>query len=78
MPSAGGWHAATRGNLGMVKTLCEVGANPLAESQVCTHRLACACMAGDGSSTLPCKRMPCSCLHGPQQIGLRVAVRRRR
>ena len=37
--------SALHGNLDMVKTLCEAGANPLAESQVSSHLQVCLTLA---------------------------------
>jgi len=47
--------AALQGNLSVVKTLCDAGANPLAESQVGRRRQACLSTAGSSADSVPCK-----------------------
>jgi ankyrin repeat protein len=51
----GGRCAALQGNLSIVKTLCDAGANPLAESQVGRRQQACLSMAGSSADSVPCK-----------------------
>jgi len=53
LQACGGRGAALQSNLNVVKTLCDAGANPLAESQVGRRRQACLSTAGSSAGSGP-------------------------